>query len=239
MQSLCWSPDGTELLLRGCEEDYIVEPSVYLVPRLGGQKIRKFDTPGSPEYFWDIAWLPDGTGFVSIADHNRLFYTDKETGDTSSVPFGREFRHTEIGNFSPDGRWLVISGATRDDVGVWLISRDGEDVHGICKGLYTDPVWSPLGDAVYAMEQSFAPGSERLWRFEVDNKTGKPEGKSEILLSGLPNTLGMSVSRSGKKLLSRQYHYSSNLWRVLFDPQVDPASQQREEVTSPIRSIIV
>jgi len=231
VQCICWSPDGKELLLRASELDDTTLPSVYLVPRLGG-KVRRFDTPGSPQYFWDIAWLPDGTGFVSIANYRRLIYTDKKTGDTTDVPIGKEFWYTSIGNFSSDGNWLVLYGASETEHGLWVISSDGIRVHKLGMGLYTQSTWSPNGKAVYAIEESFAPRSFRLWRFNVNSQSGELVGEPEMLLSGLPSTLGISVSDDGEKLLCRQFDYTCNLRRVFFDSEIDPGSLRREQLTA-------
>jgi serine/threonine protein kinase len=231
VQSICWSPDGKELLLRAKKIGDTTLPSVYLVPRLGG-KVRKYDIPGSPSDYWDIAWLPDGTKFVSIADDNRLIYTDKKTGDTSVVPFTREFQYTLIGNFCPSGRWLSFYGMSGTEAGLWLIGSDGTDVHKIGDGLLGYQTWSPSGDAVYAMETSFAPNGNRIWRFNVDSQSGKLQGEPEVLLSGLPSAIGISVSDDGKKLLCRQFSYITNLKRVFFDPKEDPASLHTEQLTT-------
>ncbi|MCP4566594.1 MAG: protein kinase, partial [FCB group bacterium] len=200
VQSICWSPDGKELLLRARKTGDTTEPSVYLVPRLGGREHR-FDVPGSPTYYWDIAWLPDGSGFVSIADANRLIYIDKITEDTTIVPLGNEFVDIQVGNFSPDGRWLVIIGVSEDGLGLWLVSSDGIDIHRLGDGVFMSARWSPSGDAIYALEPSVSSSGFRLWRFNIDLQSGELEGEPEALLSGLPATIGISISGDGKRLL--------------------------------------
>jgi serine/threonine protein kinase/Tol biopolymer transport system component len=230
VQSICWSPDGKELLLRGNEKGDTSSMAVYLVPRLGG-KARKYAIPGAVGG-WDLAWLPDGKQFASLCE-NRLIFVDKKSGDTTVVPFNVEFLYTSIGDFSRDGRWLVFYGRTRRESGLWLFNSQERSLRRLCDNpVICEPRWSPAGDAVYALEASFAPNGNRLVRLNVDSQSGELQGEPEVLLSGLPMILGISVANDARKLLCRQFTSISNLDRVFFDSKADPRTLRREQLTS-------
>jgi len=228
-QSICWSPDGKELLIRAVDDtDTSEPPAVFLIPRFGGS-VRKFAIPGTPNY-WDIAWLPDGDRFVSIADGSRLIYVDKITGDTVVVQVAKLFSKASLGGVSPDGRWLSIIGNPEDqEFGLWLLSSDGTEIHKLGSGPFFSSCWLFSGDAVYAIEVSF--NGFRMWRFNIDPNSGELEGEPIALISGLPPTFGLSISDDGRRLLCRQFPTIINLWRVFFQPGVDPALLRREQLT--------
>jgi serine/threonine protein kinase/dipeptidyl aminopeptidase/acylaminoacyl peptidase len=222
VQSMCWSPDGRELLLRGTEKGDTSAMAVYLIPRLGG-KARRYAIPGA-EGGWNLAWLPDGKQFVSLCE-NRLIFVEKKSGDTTVVPFTVEFLFTSIGDFSRDGRWLVFCGQTTNGSGLWLFKSEDKSLRKLSDNLAAivyEPRWSPAGDAVYALEASAAPNGNRLLRLSIDSKSGEFRGEPEVLLSGLPSILGISISDDARKLLCRQFITISNLDRVFFNPEGDP-----------------
>jgi Tol biopolymer transport system component len=212
-QSICWSPDSRELLIRGQGVTDSVSPAVYLVPRFGGA-VRRFETPGSPDYYWDIAWYPDGSKFVAVADHERLIYTDKITGDTTVVPLSVPFSDMAIGGFSPDGRWLSVFGAVGNEYGVWLVSADGKTANRISKDLHVQMTWAGSGYAIYAIERSLQFHRNRLVRLAIDPQSGTLIGEPEILLTGLPFVLGVSASADGRKLMLCQWEQYMNLWKL-------------------------
>jgi len=230
VQSIRWSPDGRKVLLRGLTKDDSALPAVYLVPRFGGTK-RKYSIPGTPPYYWDIAWLPDGKGFVTVADGNRLIYVDIESGDTAAVALAKTFDYAGIGNFSPDGEWLLLYGTSTHERGLWVVQKDGSTFRKLLGNSVGWPRWSPAGDAVYIMSGSLTPNSTILWRLNIDRRSGELSGEPEMLLSGLPATIGVSVSDDGKKLLCRQFNSICNLWRVFFRSGDDPRSLRREQLT--------
>jgi len=212
-QSICWSPDSRELLIRGQEATDSASPVVYLVPRFGGA-VRKFETPGSPDYYWDIAWHPDGSKFVAVADNERLVYTDKITGDTTAVPLSIAFSGSQIGGFSPDGRWLSVFGVIGNEFGIWLVSADGKTTNRISKDLHLYMTWAGSDYAIYAIEESLQFDRNRLVRLDIDPKSGTVKGEPEVLLTGLPFVLGVSVSTDGHKLMLCQWEQYMNLWKL-------------------------
>ncbi len=212
-QSICWSPDSRELLIRGQERANSESVAVYLVPRLGGG-IRKFETPGSPDYYWDLAWYPDGSKFVAVADYNRLIYTDKVTGDTTVVALAVPFSDMMIGGFSPDGQWLSLFAVVGGEFGLWLVSADGRIAHQISKAAHAWSTWAGSEYAIYAIEASIRSQSARLVRLMIDPKSGTSKGEPEVLLTGLPSVIGVSASADGQRLLLCQWDSYMNLWRL-------------------------
>lgn len=229
-QAICWSPNGKELLIRGRQKNDDSALVVFLVPRLGG-KPRRYSVPGSVDG-WDLAWLPDGKQFVSLCT-NRLIFVDRESGDTTTIPFDQEFIHTFIGDFSPDGRWLVFCGAGKVS-GLWLFDSIEKSTHHLCDAPITqDVTWSPLGNAIYATD-----GGTRLLRFDVDSKSGELRGEPEVLLSGIPMTVGLSISNDGRRLLWRQYTAVSNLRKVVLGAKSNPAAPTSIPLTSGTAMIV-
>jgi WD40 repeat protein len=234
VQSICWSRDGKELLVRGREIGDTTSVAVFLIPRLGGQA-RKYNIPGRrPDgRGWDLAWLPDGERFVTIPDNNRFIFVDKESGDTTVVPIAEEFLDVWIcGGFSPDGHWLAFAGDKEKKSELWLFSTKDNSLHV----LYNDPLisdadWSPSGDAIYTIQMSIASNGNRLLRLNVDPRSGELRGEPEVLLSSLPYTVGVSVSGDGKKLLCRQFYHTGNIGQVFFQSGKDPATRQRKQLT--------
>jgi Tol biopolymer transport system component/predicted Ser/Thr protein kinase len=212
VQSICWSPDGKELLLRAAESSDAEDPDVYIIPRFGGTP-RRYRIPGSPVYYWDLAWMPDGEHFFSVAQSNRLIFADKSTGDTTVLLLKKPFRYIEIGSVSPDGRWLTFLGQTDTALAVWIANLSDGSVYNITNEFYYSPTWSPKGDAIYGLDIK-GGSNNRIVRMVVDLKSAKRIGEPEVIVAGLPTTLGLSISSDGKKLLCRQNSVTSNLRRV-------------------------
>jgi Tol biopolymer transport system component len=59
-------------------------------------------------------------------------------------------------NWSPDGKWIVVTGSDRDGPGLFKVSTTGEASVRIATGAFLNPVWSPHGDLiVYGGTQVF------------------------------------------------------------------------------------
>jgi hypothetical protein len=137
-----WSPDGTKIAFDGANELYSVDANgshlkvlLYGSPGSGpgtpswspdGRRILYFYTPGSPENFTGQVWSmqPDGS------HRQRLYDEGCCVGDW----------HPPI--WSPDGRWVALSGATETD-GVVVMKSDGTHRRQLL-GLPSAIAWQPL-----------------------------------------------------------------------------------------------
>jgi dipeptidyl aminopeptidase/acylaminoacyl peptidase len=85
---------------------------------------------------------------------------------------------------------------------------------------------------LYVTEYSNAPNGNRILKIKVDLKSGELRNDPEVLVSGLPNILGLSISADGGKLLCRQFTPISNLDMVLLGPGKDPRVYRRKSLTT-------
>ena len=59
-------------------------------------------------------------------------------------------------SWSPDGKWIVVSGSDRSGPGLFTLPTDGGSPVRLATGPFLDPVWSPRGDLiVYCGPQLF------------------------------------------------------------------------------------
>ena len=59
-------------------------------------------------------------------------------------------------SWSPDGKWIVVSGSDRSGPGLFKLPTDGGSPVRLATGPFLDPVWSPRGDLiVYCGPQLF------------------------------------------------------------------------------------
>ncbi len=230
VEAMRWSPDGKELIIRAHQSGDPDRIDVFLIPRLGGQ-FRRFIVPGTADYYWDLSWMPDGKRFITIADANRIILTDKQTGDTTAIPLSIGFQDVEFGGVTGNGRWLVFIGYSDSLVGVFAADIGNGQVHRIAEGFFSGPTLSPSNDAIYAILGGFGPNSNRIVRLKFNAVTGECEGQYEILVSGLPVSLGLTVPKDGKRILMRQLRVSSNLIAADIQQGSDYKQVHRRQLT--------
>lgn len=92
-------------------------------------------------------WAPeaDRIAYVSDAgDSPDIYMVELATGDQTRLTFSDE--REKIGDWSPDGQWLVFSQEGRD--GLLLRNPTGVNLIELTDGEDDNPVWSPKGDRI-------------------------------------------------------------------------------------------
>ena len=163
---------------------------------------------GSPR--WDaegdrLAYISevDGQSDVYVArigeDDPEQFLTTRITSSES-----REM----LGDWSPDGQWLVFSREGGEDVqGLWLRNPDGVNLLRLTDGVDSDPVWSPDGDAIAFVRDDFGnfdiyllrPEEDDDWRGEVVEERWLRSDQEEHSPAWAPDgdTLAFVTTRDG------------------------------------------
>jgi Tol biopolymer transport system component len=198
---LQWSPDGSELLFSAFNDSV---SSLVVVPRMGGS-FRRYSIVGTGS-----TWSPDGTRFATVAQ--RIYFIDKKTGDTSSIPVDTVIYDID---WSPNGEWLALS--VTDSCGYFISTCDiqGRKFHRITDSIRAiSPKWSANGDAIYFLEDK-GESPPNLYKIRVDAKNGERKGDPILLVSSLQGGQYLhSISADDRKLVFRQQVKSSNLWLV-------------------------
>ena len=113
-----------------------------------------------------------------------------------------------LGDWSPDGQWLVFSREGGEDVqGLWLRNPDGVNLLRLTEGEDSDPVWSPDGDAIAFVRDDFGnydiylvrPEDGEDWRGEVAEERWLKSDQEEHSPAWAPDgdTLAFVTTRDG------------------------------------------
>jgi len=207
---LCWSPDGSELLFSAWNDSI---PGIVVVPRMGGSS-RRYGI-----FAARATWSPDGSQFATVGEKGRVYFTDKKSGDTSSIAFDTTLNTV---NWSPNGEFFALSLVS--DSGWRLATSDihGKKINQIVDTIpAVNPTWSYKGDAIYFMENK-GENSPSFFKIHVNPRTGERKSDPILLISSLlGGQYAYSVSADERKMVFRQRVKSSNLWLAQIDIQSD------------------
>jgi len=152
-----------------------------------------------------------------------------------------EWRDTYVGNFSPDGRWLVYWMQAEKDSwlgGIYALATDGSADRPLIPGRASAsaPLFTPDGSrVVFASNQ--APGRPQLWSVRVAD--GRPSGAQEIVRAGAEFLMGFS--RDGSLYFTQSSRNTSvfatevnpSNWKSLGAPKEVSSAYRDGEVDAP------
>ena len=176
-----WSPDGERI--------------AYVVSAEGNRDVIVFEIEGAGGEFPVSPEGSDGEGNEGSprwnAEGNRLAYVSElngqsdvyvsifpedDGGDIRSTRITSEESRELLGDWSPDGEWLVFSRQGDDDEqGLWLRNPAGVNLLRLTEGVDSDPAWSPDGDAIAFVRDDLGnndiylikPEDDEDWRGEI------------------------------------------------------------------------
>jgi len=219
-----WSPDGGALLIRASLGKSLGSDGLYEIPRLGGEP-RPLGGPAT--YAGDYS--ADGKSIVSMTiDTVRI--VDRATAKVTrsfSVP-----RIALIGRlrWSPDGRWIAVSGWTGGRGALMLVSPEGrvaETPLRVASDLFA---WDRLGTSLYLVKAA-GSGSD-IVKVAIDRESGAQVGPAVTLLSGLPSVNALDLAADGRTLVMSRGGSSSHVWSVtLSGPAAAPRVATRQVTT--------
>lgn len=145
-----WSPDGRRIAFTGIERGNL---NLYVMDAGGGEVTKIGEEPTGP-YGLPFSWTPDGKRILFWGRHGGRKTLLSMRPDGSDVrQFMEDFpRSPFIGelvlDWSPDGQWIVMAGASAPDPTgtlLLLMRADGSEVFTI-GAFVSEPTWRPLSD---------------------------------------------------------------------------------------------
>lgn len=154
-------------------------------------------------------WNPDGDRVAYVSDvegQADIYVSDLEGGGATRVTSG-EGREL-LGDWSPDGQWLVFSRQGNDGVeGIWLRNPGGVNLLQLTDGSDSDPVWSSDGDAIAFVRDDFGnrdiyllrPEDGDDWRSKVLEERWQNSAEEDHSPAWAPDgdTLAFVTTRDG------------------------------------------
>ncbi|MDP3025038.1 MAG: hypothetical protein Q8O10_05840 [candidate division Zixibacteria bacterium] len=223
IDDLQWSPDGSELLILANNDSV---GDTYLVPRLGG-------TSRKMMYLPFISWSPDGSRFAGgFEPRKRIWFTNKSTGDTTSISLNGSFTWLEDIDWSPAGNRLLYLTEGEKEATIWTITTDGTQQYKIVEdSVYLrSPRWSSKGDAVYYL-RSLGQTMD-LMKIKIDPGTGRAKGLPIAIQSGLQAGRVFTLSKDNKQLLYTRVQSYSNLWLATYEGKGDTKAIKTKQLTT-------
>ena len=169
-------------------------------------------------------WAPeaDRVAYVSDADGSPdIYMVELATGQATRLTFSQE-RET-IGDWSPDGQWLVFTEEGRD--GLLLRNPTGVNRIELTDGTDSHPVWSPKGDRI-----AFVRETERgqdIYVLRPTRSDNWADDTDEVAVANDEyDELEPAWSADGRRLaFVVQFDDQSDIFTVLSD------GSQREQLT--------
>jgi Tol biopolymer transport system component len=146
------------------------------------------------------------------------------------------WRDSYVGNFSPDGRWLVYSAQLKNDSpekAVYVIATDGSVEPSVVVPSFRGndfPYFTPDGSRVVFLNDR--SDSADLWSVHV--KDGKPVGDPEKVKMNIGKETGLGFSHDGTYYHS-EFARSSSEFVVQVDPSTWKPKNEPARLSDPFR----
>ena len=151
-----WSPDGTRIAFIS-DDGGSRDINVVLVDGQGGIVRLSPADRGADSNEGSPRWHSEGVSvaYVSELGGQSDIYVSAIEGD-SHTPLTTSEGSEFLGDWSPDGQWLVFSREGEDETqGLWLRNPAGVNLLRLTEGADSDPVWSPDGDVIAFVRDDF------------------------------------------------------------------------------------
>jgi Tol biopolymer transport system component len=226
--SPAWSPDGGDIAFFRRLPDH---DEIWTVPALGGveRKIGESWSGGAVGgaaggyggYWWwgQLSWSPDGK-FIALPSKNAgetaysIFLLSVETGEKRKLTSSpNEYISDSAPRFSPDGKTIAfVRGSSPLSSEVYVMNVVGGNPTGEARRLtfHRQEIfgldWTP--DSRRLVYSSGHFGNTSLLTISASG------GLPERFGSAGENAIGVSVSRSGNRLVYERDAFDFNIWRV-------------------------
>jgi TolB protein len=131
------SPDGKQILYTALRGGF---PEVGRINRDGSEP--HFITKGSQG-----SWAPDGKSILLVED-NQTFIRDLASGQERRVT-PKEWERCGVPSFAPDGKHLAVASRHLGDIGIFILSLDGQKYDPLKAGeACCTPQWSKDGKKI-------------------------------------------------------------------------------------------
>ena len=161
-------------------------------------------------------WSPDGSRIAYVANVDGepdIYMVDLSGSPATRLTFNDALER--IGDWSPDGQWLVFNEAGSD--GLLLRNPDGVNRILLTDGPDTDPVWSPKGDRIAFLRQ--ADDGRDVYVLRPTNSGNWAQDTDELLVSNLTeDEFSLSWSADGRRIaFAARGDEQSEIYTVLVD----------------------
>ncbi|MBI2684934.1 MAG: PD40 domain-containing protein [Acidobacteria bacterium] len=199
-----------------------------------GSGVRTIGWAGGEGYPVPLAWSPDGitlaTAFYGADGLFSLYLISLSTGERKELVAPGQFRNAQLASFSPDGKWLSISGPSRGPSDIYVVSTSGGSPVPIVTHSANDsyPHWSADGRGVLFL--SNRTGAYGLWYVPVED--GRPNGPIRSIREDLAQGVnGIGFTNSGAMIFARRVG-GSDIYSATVDPATGRLDGQIELISS-------
>jgi eukaryotic-like serine/threonine-protein kinase len=183
------------------------------------------------DFGYDPAWSPDGRQIV-FATHgvrdplfrgqgSELWVVKVASGEKRRIFRGDAMQPSWSPHGSRIAYWGLPAGSAQRDLWTLPANATEEDPRPVQltndAAVDWDPVWSPDGRYLYFV--SDRGGAMNLWRFRIDEDTGRALRAPEALTVPSQSAGWISVARDGRQVAYVSLERRSSLYRVGFDPE--------------------
>jgi Tol biopolymer transport system component len=181
------SPDGSKLLFfRPAAKNQTSDsaPQDLFLVGADGSGLTRLTPPGTTTavvFSYDsVSWSPDGTQVAVAAAHGPFWHTTIHSVYIASADGSSFKRVGPLGNiwdavWSPDGRWIAFSMASKATGGLfelYLMHPDGTGVRQLTSatsGLFSlHPTWSPDSSQLLFLRGTSDPNLTNIWSINAD-----------------------------------------------------------------------